>query len=1074
MKQDLKDSLARKKIAEELSTSFFVEAGAGSGKTYCLVERMVNLIKSGSAEMGRIAAVTFTRKAAAELNERFQIGLEEALTGDHTEDEGESIKEALSNLEQIFIGTIHSFCAKILRERPVEAGVDPGFTEIEEDKDLSLAETAWAHYLEDAKLDGSSSLGFIDNIGIKAPDLRDGYFKFIQYPDVEIVVKDVAKPDFTETKKAILELLDFFKEVMPGVQPGKGLDKLQEIIVRSISFVDSGYMDSDRKFAELLGIMAKTPKITQNRWPCGNSKEYLEKMKKFQSEVIGPALKSWQQYIHKPLTEFLAAGAEHYRKWRRDHSMLNFSDLLINTAELLRGNAEVRGYFKNRFTHILVDEFQDTDPVQAEIILFLTGSDINVDNWKKVTPAPGSLFVVGDPKQSIYRFRRADIDIYNLVKDIFNSKSGEVLDLYSNFRSLPFMQETVNDVFTGILPENETRYQAKFSPLNTVKSLNDECLSGVMENPIGKVYRDNAREIAKIDAARIANWIKGAIGGSFSLQDDNGNAVRPGPGDFLILTRYKKNLKVYAKALEMAGIPYDISGGESFSQSLELAEVYRLFRAIDDYRDPVALITALRGIFFGISDDRLYQFKKAGGVFLYYAEVPEGFDEFDRAFKVLKDYSGIIRDYGPSVAAEMIIEDTGILPLSVCEEEGLTKAGNIYKVLELLKDSGAEGLDVFGDLVRRLGEMLDSGGIESSSLASSVGDPVRIMNLHKAKGLEAPIVILADPMGAGADFEPDHHITRTGKSSALGYFTISRPVGSFAREIVAIPPDWEEGAGQEKLYEEAEKARLEYVAVTRAKNILLVSTYREGSRKKAWEFMYGYLSGKDKIEADGEIVSGIREVVDISATEWEESKERIAEGAKGASDPSYSLTSVTTEAKEGYVFEGNAGSGMSWGTIVHKALELVGRGGYDKLRVLGRSWIEEEGRDPKELERLVGVVDRFMESELWDRIQRASRKYFEVPFGLEESEASKGLEDSEGSGDSEKGDGVGSSIVYGVIDLVFEEEGEWVIVDYKTDEFGKDEERKRAYQRQVDMYGKYWERISGERVKERALVGVLG
>lgn len=1048
MDHDLKDSRARDKIADELDTSFFVEAGAGSGKTHCLVERMVNLIKSGSGDIGSIAAVTFTRKAAAELNERFQIGLERALKEDLISCERDNIRTGLSNLEQIFIGTIHSFCGKILRERPVEAGVDPGFEEIEESQDLIWAERAWAHYIEDAELNKDT--------GIEVADLKDAYFEFIRYPDVEIVTGEVDKPDFTDVKKAIRELIDFFAGVMPEVEPDRGWDKLQEIIRKSGNFIASGYMDSDRKFAQLLNELGRKPSITQNRWPDGNSKPYLEKMLKFQVEVLGPALKSWQEYIHKPLTDFVLKGAGFYRKWRRDHSILNFGDLLIGTAALLRGSSEVRGYFKKRFTHILVDEFQDTDPIQAEIILFLTGSSTEESNWKNIIPAPGSLFVVGDPKQSIYRFRRADIDIYNLVKGIFDGKGGEVLNLYSNFRSLPFMQETVADVFKSILPEEETRYQAKYFPLNTVKKLNEDCTCGVMENPIGKVFRDRSAEVARIDAARIANWIEAAVEGSFMLQDDDGNAVKPVYSDFLILTGYKKNLKIYCKSLERLGIPYDISGGESFSQSFELGEIYRLFRAIEDVRDPVAFITTLRGMFFGISDDRLYRFKRAGGVFSYYSEVPEGFDELAHAYNLLKEYSEIVRSYGPVIAAEMIIDRTGVIPLSVCGEEGLTRAGNIYKALELLKTRRKDGLDTFADLVSDLGELLESGGIESMRLASTGVDSVRIMNLHKAKGLESPIVILADPMGGGGDFEPDHHITRTGDDKALGYFTITKPAGSFGRSTIALPPDWDGKVEEEKEYERAEKERLEYVAVTRAKNILVVSTYREGNRKKAWEFMYGYLAGKDKIEISEELEGATREEVEVSTGEWEESKERIAEGVEVVRSPSYSLTSVTSEAKEGFIFSESAGRGMSWGRIVHKAVELVSRGGYDKLRVLGRGWIEEEERDAGELEKLIVLVDGFMGSELWKRIQRADRKYFEVPFALED----------------EEGGSSGRSIMYGVIDLVFEEEDDWVIVDYKTDDFERDEERKKAYQRQVDMYGRYWERISGERVKERVLFGL--
>lgn len=1047
MDHKLKDSEARKKIRDELDTSFFVEAGAGSGKTYCLVERMVNLIKSGNATIEHIAAVTFTRKAAAELNERFQIGLEEAIKKDTSKSEKDNIRTALSNLEQIFIGTIHSFCSKILRERPVEAGVDPGFEEIEESQDLAYAGRTWSRYIENTKVNQSSTLKFIQDTGILAADLKDIYFKFVQYPDVEIVTEEVDKPDFTGTKKAIRELVSFFMGVMPEVQPEKGWDKLQEMIKKSSNLIDSGYLDYDRSFIELLNELSKKPSITQNRWPDGNSKSYLEKMEKFQEEVIRPALKSWQEYIHKPLADFIRQGAEYYRLWRKNHSILNFQDLLINTADLLRDNAEVRAYFKKRFTHILVDEFQDTDPVQAEIILFLTGSSIEEGSWKNIIPTPGSLFVVGDPKQSIYRFRRADIDIYNLVKGIFDGSAGEVLNLYSNFRSLPFMQETVEDVFKNILPEKETRYQARYFPLNTVKELNQDCYCGVMENPIGKVAGNNAKEIAKIDAARIANWIKSAVNGSIILQDDKENAVKPQYSDFLILTRNKKNLSIYARSLEILGIPYDISGGESFNGSSELAEIYQLFRAIEDDRDPVALITTLRGTFFGISDDKLYRFRKAGGIFSYYSEVTDGFTEFTHAYNLLKEYREIVKSYEPVVAAGMIIERTGILPLAVCEEEGLTRSGNIFKALELLKDRRSDELDTFSNLVNDLKELLEGSGIESMSLTSAEDNSVRIMNLHKAKGLESPVVILADPMGAGRDFEPDHHITRTGKVLALGYFTITKPLGSYGSSTIALPPDWDEKAAEEKQYDEAEKRRLEYVAVTRAKNILVVSTYREGSRAKTWEFMYEYLAGKDKIETEEEPDSALREVVEVSLDEWEKSRERIADSIGAISYPSYSLTSVTTEAKEGVIFSESAGQGISWGRIVHKAVELISRGGYNRLRVLGSGWIEEEGRNTGDLEKLMELVDRFMKSSLWERIGRASQKYFEVPFALEED----------------------GSIVYGVIDLVFKEDNGWVIVDYKTDDFEKDEERRRSYMKQVEMYKRYWERISGERVKDNFL-----
>ena len=925
--------------------------------------------------------------------------------------------------------------------------MDPGFDEIEEEMDNVYAEVSWSRYIEKAKLEEDAGLEFIEKMGIDPALLKDSYLDFLRFPDVEIVTGVFEKPDLEGVKEEITKVMDFLITAIPVTRPEKGWDGLQDIILKSTNLISSGYFDTEARTIELLNRLSRNVKVVQNRWPEGGGKEYLAKFERLQEEAIRPALKSWQEYIHKPLADFIKTGAEPYRDWRRDHSILNFGDLLTGTVGLLRDNPEVRNYFKKRYTHMLVDEFQDTDPVQAEIILFLTGTDTGERNWRNIIPSPGSLFVVGDPKQSIYRFRRADIDIYNLVKKIFSGKDGEVLTLYSNFRSLPFMQETMKDVFKEILPDKETKYQARYFPLNTVKTINKDCNSGVMENPISKVYRDNASEIAKIDAAKIANWIKGAVNGGIMLQNDKGEPVRPRYSDFLILTRFKKNLRLYAKSLELLGIPYDVSGGESFSVSLELNEIFRLFKAIEDERDTVALITTLRGMFFGISDRDLYRFKKAGGRFSYYSEVPGGFDEFGRAFKMLISFKKMVNNYEPAVAAAMIIEKLGIVPFSICKEEGLTRAGNIFKALELLRERKNGRLDTFSGLVSDLAEFLKTGGIESMSLISSEESSVRIMNLHKAKGLEAPVVMLADPMGAGGDYDPGHHITRTGDGKASGYFTITVPSGSYSNTTIAIPPDWDKKMEEEKQYEEAEKKRLEYVAVTRAKNILVVSTYRDGSRRKAWEFMHDYLAGKSKIEASEELDGSEREMLEVSKDEWKKVGKDINESLEKIKGASYGLINVTTEAKKGIIFTESAGQGMSWGRIVHKAVELVCKGGYESLEVLGRAWIEEEGRNEGDLEKLIGVVDGFMESGMYGRIERAEEKYFEVPFALEED----------------------GSIVYGVIDAVFREGDAWVIVDYKTDDFEKDEERKRAYEKQVEMYVKYWERISRERVKEEVL-----
>ena len=323
------------------------------------------------------------------------------------------------NLEQIYIGTIHSFCSKILRERPVEAGVDPEFEEIEEEKDYFYAEQAWSDFIDYSNENGDKTLKLMEEYGIEINDLKDTYHSFIQYSDVEIETADIAKPDFSEAKRAISLFLSLFKDILPQKAPAKGWDGLQSILRKSITYINSGYLNSNRLFVRILNEMNKTFEIVQNRWPDGNGKECREKMLQFQNDILKPVLKSWQEYMHKPLAEFIKKGADFYSNWRNSRSILNFEDLLTVTSDLLRENSEVRKYFKRKFTHILVDEFQDTDPIQAEIIFFLTGKNITETDWKNIILESGALFLVGDPKQSIYRFRRADIDIYNIVKKCF-------------------------------------------------------------------------------------------------------------------------------------------------------------------------------------------------------------------------------------------------------------------------------------------------------------------------------------------------------------------------------------------------------------------------------------------------------------------------------------------------------------------------------------------------------------------------------------------------------------------------------------------------------------------------------
>jgi len=397
-KLKLPDADARRKIISDLNTTFLVEAGAGSGKTKSLVDRMLALLAAGECRINHIAAVTFTRKAAAELRGRFQTELEKKVVGMQKSETRERLAQALHFLEQSFIGTIHSFCAKLLRERPIEIALDPDFEEMEEIENSIFREKCWHAFLDKEKSEGSFLEKELENLGLFPHELKNCFETLSDYPEVEFKPGSEKQPDYKDLRKNLESFLEQARVIVPKYRPEKGYDGLQSTMHSCfLRQKNLGFKDY-RILMETYELLDKNADLTQNRWPTAEQgKEFKEIFEAFLFLFLKPAL-------------------EFFEKKRLTNAKLNFQDQLLFTSRLLRDNPEVREYFSRKFTHILVDEFQDTDPIQAEMLLYLTGKNRKERDWKKLMPRAGSLFLVGDPKQSIFRFRRADIDTYNLVK----------------------------------------------------------------------------------------------------------------------------------------------------------------------------------------------------------------------------------------------------------------------------------------------------------------------------------------------------------------------------------------------------------------------------------------------------------------------------------------------------------------------------------------------------------------------------------------------------------------------------------------------------------------------------------
>jgi len=504
-KPAFKDSKARRAIVEDLDTCLLVEAGAGSGKTYSLVERMVALVKENKCTVDKMAAVTFTRKAAAELKGRFQFALEKALARESSQDKKERLNQALNELDRCFLGTIHSFCATLLRERPIEAGLDPDFVEIKELEDALLCKRVWNDYLLRMQVEDPQTLEALLKIDVQPENLNDCYKTLSEYPEVELVRKEAPAPELEPVRVELNKLLDWAENLLPFIVPDKGWDALQLLLRRGLGWRRVFGLEDNITLLRLLVIMDKQGSVTQNRWHSKEDAKTAQSVfSQFREEYISPSLRAWREYRHKQLLDFVLPAVELYNKRRAERSKLNFQDLLMKVAALLNGNPEVRHYFQERYTHLLVDEFQDTDPIQAEIMFYLAGREVYEQDWRKLIPRPGALFVVGDPKQSIYRFRRADIDIYNEVKRLVSLSGGKVLHLTSNFRSVQAIGDWVNPVFRSLLPGEATSFQAAFTSLDTVRPNGQGKAFGLRAIRIPKVRGNNQSEIALIDARRIA------------------------------------------------------------------------------------------------------------------------------------------------------------------------------------------------------------------------------------------------------------------------------------------------------------------------------------------------------------------------------------------------------------------------------------------------------------------------------------------------------------------------------------------------------------------------------------------
>ena len=448
------DAADRERIRTSLDETLVVEAAAGTGKTTAMVDRLVNVLAEGRGRVDSIAALTFTEKAAGELKLRLRTGLEDARQreGEGTE-RRQRLEDAIARLEEARVSTIHGFCNDVLHERPVEAGVDPRFEVLTEPRALALYarvfDTWLSATLEDppegvrrALRRRSSEDDPVDRLrraGWQLADWRDlrapwGRRDFDRRAAIDALVDQVlALRDALTSCTTSADTL--FSDLWP-------LRRLADDARSREAVVDRDYDGLEHALVDLLREWRfRKPRVGQVRnYRGGAGRDGILQMHAallFSLEAFKRAADAdLAALLHAELTETV----DRYQDLKTRTASLDFLDLLLRTRDLVRDRRDVRADLQQRLTHIFVDEFQDTDPLQAEILVLLAASDPAVSRWQDVTPAPGKLFLVGDPKQSIYRFRRADVGTYQAVSDQLAARGAARVYLRTSFRATPALQ----------------------------------------------------------------------------------------------------------------------------------------------------------------------------------------------------------------------------------------------------------------------------------------------------------------------------------------------------------------------------------------------------------------------------------------------------------------------------------------------------------------------------------------------------------------------------------------------------------------------------------------------------------
>ena len=866
MNPRLIDQPARDQIADALDATLVVEAAAGTGKTTELVKRILRVLSTGRAEVKHIVAVTFTEKAAGELKLRLREALERERGSAADPEARERLDKALGSLEEAHVNTIHGFCAELLRERPVEARVDPLFRVLTEAQSERLFEEAFGGWLQRQLADPPDGVrralrrsapfsffgarprqdGPIDRLQRAAWELtqwRDFPAAWTRRPfgrdhQIDGLVGEL------HALAAMSENPSYANDVLYlDLAPARHLSQEIQLQQEGTTLATSELADRDGIEARLVDLSRDRnfSRARHGRGP-GYRKgvaraDLVAALEAFRTHLDGFRLDA-DADLAAVLQQELIGAVRKYEELKARSGSLDFLDLLLKARDLVKGNETVRRGFQDRFTHIFVDEFQDTDPLQAEILLLLAAADSSETDWRKVTPLAGRLFLVGDPKQSIYRFRRADVAVYRDVCERLVSCGAIAVQLTASFRSVPQIQGAVNAAFSPVMTGDAFTLQADYVPLSLYRK-DPARQPAVIALPVPAPYGTR-----NISAMAIEASIPDAIGAFVEwLVTESGWTVTERTGEHPVPVQSKHVCLLfrrflsfgdditqrYVQALEARGVRHVLVGGKTFHDREEVETIRAALAAIEWPDDELSVFATLRGALFAIGDEELLEWKLGSrehgfGVFHPFripAAIPSHLSPIGSALQLLQQLHRR-RNYVP-VAETMqeLLNATRAHVGFVLRAGGEQALANVLHVAELARQYETSGGISFRGFVDELRIAAETSQASEAPILEEGSDGVRIMTVHKAKGLEFPVVILADPTCKLSPAEASRWI--------------SKDEGLCALKLAGWAPiDLVMHGEEERAREQAEAQRLAYVAATRARDLLVVPVIGDGPYDGGW------------------------------------------------------------------------------------------------------------------------------------------------------------------------------------------------------------------------------------------------